>query len=73
MFLILALIMHPVTVPPPMPRDVCVEIMWELIHSPQISSAERDHVIHNLRQICPPLPRQQDFPPREMQLVMDTL
>lgn len=56
-----------------MPRDVCVEVMWELIHSPEITSAERDHVIHNLRQICPPLPKREDFPPREMQLVTDTL
>ena len=36
-----------------MPRDVCVEIVWELAHSPVISPLEYDYLIENLRQICP--------------------
>lgn len=36
-----------------MPRDVCVEIVWELAHSPVISELEYRYLINNLRQICP--------------------
>ena len=36
-----------------MPRDVCVEIVWELAHSPVISELEYRYLIENLRSICP--------------------
>ena len=38
-----------------MPRDVCVEIIWELAHSPEIDEDEYDYLINNLREICPPM------------------
>ena len=65
--------MHPVTVPPLMPRDVCVEIMWELIHSPEIVNGERDFIINNLRRVGPPLPGREEFPGQPMLQVMDTV
>ena len=36
-----------------MPRDVCVEIVWELAQSPVISEMEYRYLVDNLRQICP--------------------
>ena len=45
--------MIPATVPPPMPGDVCIEVLWELAHSPAIQDeSERQRLIENLTTIC---------------------
>lgn len=40
------------TVPPAMPGDVCIEVLWELIHSPVISDSERPQLIERLGPMC---------------------
>jgi hypothetical protein len=40
------------TVPPPLPGDVCIEVLWELIHSDVINESERDNLVDNLVPWC---------------------
>ena len=40
------------SVPPPMPGDICIEVLWELIHSPVIAEHERPALVENLADIC---------------------
>ncbi len=40
------------TVPPAMPGDVCIEVLWELIHSPVISDSDRPQLIERLGPMC---------------------
>ena len=40
------------TVPEPLPGDVCIEVLWELIHSPVIEEHERPRLVDNLVPWC---------------------
>lgn len=41
-----------VTVPLALPGDVCIEVLWELIHSPVISDSDRPQLIERLAPMC---------------------
>lgn len=40
------------TVPPAMPGDICIEVLWELAHSPVLTEDERLYLIDRMVPIC---------------------
>lgn len=40
------------TVPPPMPGDICIEVLWELAHSPVLNEEERERLIDRIVPLC---------------------
>lgn len=41
-----------ITVPPAMPGDICIEVLWVLLHSEVIDEDERVELIENLGDFC---------------------